>query len=394
MNIDAGAAALPWGSEKSQRNPNRSSSSNMAHLTQIRQSFLDLIKRLDKNPVGAPFAESLVEILEILYTEEEAKIGANFPLHATPAETLAKKMGRDPGELKHILDEMANKGLVVDTVKNGKTYWRLTPLMIGLFEFTFMRTGRGLPMKRLAELMHRYRMEDGLGRDFFGSETPMSRTLVFEDLIKPVKSEVLPYEKASEIIRNAKIGSLQMCYCRHEAQHRGTACDAPIEDVCTALGPAADYLIRRGFARKASVDEMLEVLDRTEKMGLVHIADNVREGVAFICHCCACCCGLLAGIRTLHIPHAVAPSGFIPQIDLEACVGCGMCETRCPVHAMTLNEETGYPACDADRCLGCGVCATGCPAEAIAMVRRENWTPPPKNAAEKFLRIAKEKGKI
>ena len=366
----------------------------MAHLTQIRKSFLDLIARLDKNPVGAPFAESLVEILQILYTEVEAKIGANFPLHATTTEKLAEKLGIDPKTLEDTLEKMAYKGLVVDTKKNGQTYWRLTPLMIGLFEFTFMRAGNGLPMKRLAELMHRYRMEDGLGRDFFGSETQMSRTLVFEDLIQPIKTEVLPYEKASEIIRNAKIGSLQMCYCRHEAQHRGTVCDAPIDDVCTALGPAADYLIRRGFARKATVDEMLEVLDRTEKLGLVHIADNVQEGVAFICHCCSCCCGLLAGVNTLHIPNAVAPSGFLPEIDSEACVGCGLCEDRCPVHAMTMDISREHPICDANRCLGCGVCASGCPAEAIRMVRRENWTPPPKNAAEKFMRIAKEKGKI
>jgi len=366
----------------------------MAHLTQIRTSFMDLIRRLDKNPVGAPFSESLVEILQILYSEEEAKIGAHFPLHATTTEKLAKKMNRDPQVLETILNQMAEKGLVIDTIKNGKTYWRLTPLMIGLFEFTFMRTGRGLPMKRLAELMHRYRMEDGLGKDFFGSETQMARTLVFEDLIRPIQSEVLPYEKASEIIRQAKIGSLQMCYCRHEAQHRGTVCDAPIQDVCTALGPAADYLIRRGFARKASVEEMLEVLDRTEKLGLVHIADNVQEGVAFICHCCSCCCGLLAGINQLHIPQAVAPSGFLPQINEEKCVACGLCVERCPVDAMKLDEERDGPVCKVDHCLGCGVCATGCPTEAIQMVRRETWTPPPKNTAEKYMRIAKEKGKL
>ncbi|MBW1659938.1 MAG: 4Fe-4S binding protein [Deltaproteobacteria bacterium] len=366
----------------------------MAHLTQIKQSFLDLIERLDKNPIGAPFADSLIEILQILYTEEEAKIGANFPLHATTTEDLAKRLGLETEKLEALLNTMANKGLVVDTVKNGKTYWRLTPLMIGLFEFTFMRTGTGLPMKRLAELMHRYRMEDGLGKEFFGSETQMSRTLVFEDLIKPIKTEVLPYEKASEIIRQSKIGSLQMCYCRHEAQHRGTVCDAPIEDVCTALGPAADYLIRRGFARKASVDEMLEVLDRTEKLGLVHIADNVQEGVAFICHCCSCCCGLLAGINKLDIPNAVAPSGFLPKVDMEVCVGCGLCAERCPVNAIELEDLENKPIINADRCLGCGVCASGCPTEAITMVRRENWTPPPRNTAEKFLRIAKEKGKI
>ena len=366
----------------------------MAHLTQIRKSFLDLIERLDKNPVGAPFSESLVEILQILYTEQEAEIGANFPLHAATVETLSGKMEMEPGPLQQLLEQMAEKGLVVDINKNGKTYWRLTPLMIGLFEFTFMRAGSGLPMKRLAELMHRYRLEEGLGKDFFGSETQMARTLVFEDLIKPVTSEVLPYEKASEIIRNAGTGSLQMCYCRHGAQHRGTVCDAPIDDVCTALGPAADYLIRRGFARRASVKEMLEVLDRTEALGLVHIADNVQEGVSFICHCCSCCCGLLAGINELDIPNAVAPSGFLPKVTEKTCVGCGLCAERCPVNAIVLDEVREKPVVTPDRCLGCGVCASGCPTEAITMIRRKTWAPPPRNTGSKFYRIAKEKGKL
>jgi DNA-binding MarR family transcriptional regulator len=77
---------------------------------------MDLIRRLDKNPVGAPFSESLVEILQILYSEEEAKIGAHFPLHATTTEKLAKKMNRDPQVLETILNQMAEKGLVIDTI--------------------------------------------------------------------------------------------------------------------------------------------------------------------------------------------------------------------------------------------------------------------------------------
>lgn len=68
-----------------------------------------------------------------------------------------------------------------------------------------------------------------------------------------VETEILTYEKASDMIRDAGGGSLTMCYCRHQAQHLGRNCIAPIEDVCTSLGGAAEWLIRRGFARPASV---------------------------------------------------------------------------------------------------------------------------------------------
>ena len=126
----------------------------------------------------------------------------------------------------------------------------------------------------------------------------------------------------------------------------------------------------------------------------LHETVTVNKVVFNTCHCCSCCCGLLAGINKLDIPNAVAPYGFLPQVEMEACVGCGLCAERCPVNAIALEDLENKPIINADRCLGCGVCASGCPTEAITMVRRENWTPPPRNTAEKFLRIAKEKGKI
>jgi len=82
----------------------------MAHLTQIRLPSLDLIERLSKNPIGAPFAESLIEILKILYKEEEAKIGANFPLHTTTTEKLAKKQKKTLKNRENLTPPPKNTG--------------------------------------------------------------------------------------------------------------------------------------------------------------------------------------------------------------------------------------------------------------------------------------------
>ena len=51
------------------------------------------------------------------------------------------------------------------------------------------------------------------------------------------------------------------------------------------------------------------------------------------------------------------------------------------------------PVVNKEVCIGCGVCASACPSGSLTMSRRPDLHVPPNNAKEKFLRIAREKGK-
>ncbi|HMM22520.1 MAG TPA: 4Fe-4S binding protein [Selenomonadales bacterium] len=353
--------------------------------------FLALAGRLAQNPVGAPLNTTLIRILQILYTEKEAAIGSQFPTGFTTLDKLARLTGLPEAELSAGLAAMAGKGLIIDIPRRDKTLYSLTPLVIGFFEYTFMRVTDQLPLPELAELFELYLHERGVAGEFFGADTKLFQTWAYESAIPgDVVTEVLDYEKASAMIRDAGQGALTMCYCRHQALHRGTACDAPVDDVCTSLGAAAEWLIRKGFARPASADELLRVLDRTEALGLVHLADNVRNAPAFVCHCCGCCCGALRVINEQGIP-AVQPSNFLARIAPDACTGCGACVGRCQVRAITLADGKASP--DKDRCLGCGACVGACPTAAIALARRATLHTPPRDKTEQLLRIAREKGK-
>jgi Fe-S-cluster-containing hydrogenase component 2 len=47
-----------------------------------------------------------------------------------------------------------------------------------------------------------------------------------------------------------------------------------------------------------------------------------------------------------------------------------------------------------ERCIGCGVCVPTCPEEAIELIEKEEKMVPPKNAVETYQKIAQEKNRL
>lgn len=370
----------------------------MGHLINAKEVvYRALAERLNKNPVGAPVNETLMEILYRLYTESEALTGSKFPLLPMTLDKAAEATGIKEEELKKILDSMADKGLVIDWPRRDGVNYMLAPMVVGFFEYTFMRVRDNLNIKELAELFETYFKCEGVKEEIFGSATKMFKTLVYESLIPAaVETEVLSYERASEVIREAGGGALSMCACRYKASHLGKACGAPVEDVCTSLGTSGKWIAQRGFGKPASVDDLLRVLDRTEKLGLVHMGDNVLRKPSMICHCCGCCCGLLRAINETGIM-SVHPSNFIPSLEADLCAGCGECAEGCHIRAITMSEAGGgadTPVVKEDLCIGCGVCAAKCPTGALTMSRRSVLHVPPPNKMTQFMQIAMEKGRV
>ena len=367
----------------------------MGHLIDAKeQLYQALAGRLNKNPVGAPVNETLITILHRLYTESEAMVASKLPLRPLTLNKIVDITGIEQERLAQILNGMADKGLVLDLARKDTTYYILAPMVIGFFEYTFMRARDNVNMKELAELFDQYFSSPGVREEFAGGDTKMFRAMVYEKLIPAVvETEVLTFERASEVIRQSGGGALSMCSCRHKASHLGKACDAPV-DVCMSLGFAAQWVINHNLGRPATVDELLEVLEQTEKAGLVHLGDNVLNQPAYLCHCCGCCCQALRAINESGqlFTH---PSNFMPSLDQDNCTGCGACADSCHIRAIAweANDDGEVPAFNDELCIGCGLCANACPCGALAMERRKVITMPPANKSEQLKRIGMEKGR-
>jgi ferredoxin len=373
----------------------------MGHTIDSTPVYERLQQRLDRNVTGAPDSPTLIEILRILFSVDEAELAARIPTRLTSIEDLARRVGLPAEVLDDRISGMARRGLVVDLYRDEQRFVSLAPVVIGFFEFTFMRTRDDMPMKRLAELFEQYFYEsDRFGHSVFQGQTQIGRSLVREEALPDGDHvEVLDWERASHIVESASAHAVSLCACRHKASHLGHACDRPIE-TCLTLNDAAVGMARNGIARPIDVHEAMTLLERCKSEGLAQTGDNVQRNVSYVCNCCGCCCGMMQAIRTLGIRNAIVTSNWIAEIDAAKCKGCARCSEACPAGAITMvlapgaNKKNLQARRDEDLCLGCGVCHAACKNGALSMAPREQRVYTPETMIDRYAAMAIERGKL
>ena len=374
----------------------------MAHQT-IKSSYVKLSDRLNLFPQGAPPNKVLFQILAMLFSEKEAELVAQLPLRPFTAERAAKSWKLDLTSTRKVLDELAERAILVDIEQSNGTFYVLPPPMAGFFEFSMMRTRGDLDQKLLSELFYQYlNVEEDFIRDLFTvGNTQLGRAFIHEPVLSNGNAvHVLDHERASHVIKTANHIGVGLCYCRHKMEHLGKACDAPM-DICMTFNATAASLIKHGHSRAIDAAECLDLLQQAYEHNLVQFGENVREQVNFICNCCGCCCEAMIAARRFANLNPVHTTNFIPQIKLENCNGCGQCVNVCPVEAIVLASanDPKHPQRKRanlvdDRCLGCGVCARVAPRNCIEMKSRLQRVITPLNGSHRAVVMAVERGKL
>ncbi len=374
----------------------------MGHLGP-KELYLKLGDSIDALGTRVPRNQTLNNILKELYTPEEAGIVSTMPYGLANLDRISALTGFEPARLQKILEALAQKGLVIDIWVNNEYHYMPSPMVIGIFEFTMMRTRGNLDYKKWAGMFNEY-----LNGEFFdanfgdGQVVSLMRSIPHEGSIEETEyTEILDYEKAESIIRDHESFSIGICSCRHKKKHAGIKeCDMPL-NTCSTFGYAADYWIRNKLAKKVSRTEMLENIARSKELGLAFCGDNVKNNVTFICHCCKCCCVALSGISKHGYANAVVTSNYIAQCHDEKCTGCGKCAKACPIDIIEMrpiqrpgSKRRMEPVIDTAFCMGCGVCAVKCPKEAMRLTHRKSRVLHPETVFEKVILGNLERGTL
>ncbi|MCI5647896.1 MAG: 4Fe-4S dicluster domain-containing protein [Fusicatenibacter sp.] len=390
----------------------------MGHIAS-RDAYKNLEDRINWFTQGAPVSDTLYKILQVLYTEKEAKLVSLLPVRPFTAKKAARIWNTSEARAEKFLTHLCEKALLVDSYHNGVRKFVMPPPMAGFIEFALMRTRGDIDQKYLSELYYQYmNVEEDFVKDlFFVTETRLGRVFVQEPVLTNENTlHILDYERASHIVKEAEYIGLGTCYCRHKMLHAGHPCEinAPL-DVCLTFGNVARSLAEHGgYARLIDKAEAMDALERSYEHNLVQIGENVRENPAFICNCCGCCCEALQAARRFSPMQPVATTNYIPHVHEETCVGCGKCEKACPIQAISVKEEQPeaepqatpkekeaaakkrrkLAAVNTEICLGCGVCARNCPTKAIELQRRPVQVITPVNSTHRFVLQAIEKGTL
>ncbi len=325
--------------------------------------FTKLAEKLDGLPNGYPKTETGIElkILSKIFSEEEAEIALELKPRPETVQVVAERIDLPEEKLKEKLIVMADKGQIGRYHTNEEPKFMLIPFIIGIYEYQVDRIDA-----ELAEMFEEYApvLFEKLGH----TGPAISRVVPANISIKP-NLEVHTYDDMRGMINSAKSFALRECICRKEKELTGEKCSHELE-TCIGFSNKEGALEQYTYSgRIISREEALDVIDKAEKAGLVHMTYNIQQGHSFVCNCCPCCCGLLRGLNDYDAPYIIASGTLYAEIDSDLCTSCGICaEERCPTTAISENE--GVFSVNRQRCIGCGACVPTCPAEAIEMLPR------------------------
>ena len=369
----------------------------MGHNLTHGSPYSRLIERLNRFPQGAPASKLLFDILKILMTEKEAGLMAQLPIKPFNVKQAAETWKMSEADAQKVLDELADRAILVDMEQKDEQVYAVPPPMAGFFEFSLMRVRQDLDQKTLSELFYQYiTVEEDFMRDLVANgDIQLGRIFVQEPQIPDEYAlHVLDYERATNVIDTASHIGISMCYCRHKAQHMGHACGAPM-DICMTFNSTAATLIKHGHARQVDAAECRDLLATAYDCNLVQFGENVQRRVNFICNCCGCCCEALGAIRRFGVAQTIC-SNFITHVAEATCVGCGKCAKICPVGAIEMTGGEGRKKARVipEKCIGCGVCVRNCPTKSLILEPRPNRLITPLDTTHRIVAMATERGKL
>ena len=342
---------------------------------------------LDRGPV--PFPPSLtgvdLRLLRSLFSPADATIALELSALPEPVSTIARRLARpdEVDDVRRDLEGMANRGIIHQTGPTGRERYGKLPFAVGIYELQVDHLTADL------ERDARQYFDEEFGQAFRSSPTRQMRTVPVGAAFRATSPVASTADVRAMILASPGPFAVLRCICRHGKDLLGEPCrTTTLRENCLTLGSGAETMMRRGAAHPVGREEMLALVERANTEGLVLQTQNAAAP-SFICCCCGCCCNVLTSARRLPQPASRFASTHRAEVVATECSTCGTCTERCPMQA--IGVDTGGPVVDLDRCIGCGLCVTSCTSGAFRLAEREDASLPPAHSGALYTRLFRER---
>jgi len=347
---------------------------------------------LDSMPIPFPESETGLDIklLQHFFTPEEAKIALELSALPEPINRIHKRL-KDTGislnELESTLDKMVEKGSILgdkifESKGKGKLYSK-APLAIGMYE---LQAGR---LTKELETDFQGYMDDKFYKALHNKKTSQMRTIPISKGINTDRY-VDSYDNVRNIVKNTDrpIAVIE-CVCRSGKDLLEEPCkNSDIRETCLLFEDIANAAIDSGGARPITKEETLSTLGKAEEAGFVLQPENTQKP-NFICCCCGDCCNVLTTVKKFPKPAEYYHSNYYSKVASENCDQCWDCIEKCPMDALEMEDDN--PIIDLDRCIGCGVCVSTCKSGAYELKTKDVKHVPPKDTDALYKKILVER---
>ncbi|MFW9888039.1 MAG: ATP-binding protein, partial [Candidatus Thorarchaeota archaeon] len=226
---------------------------------------------------------------------------------------------------------------------------------------------------------------EAYGKAFFSAKPTQLRVIPVQKSYTP-ESPVAQYDDIRRLIDVADGPFVVFnCICRQSHALRDDPCKMTVrEETCLGAGAFAHMYITQGWGREISRDEMIDIINKNQQEGLVLQPSN-SEKLEFVCSCCGCCCALLRGKGAMPKPIEFFTTNFYSEVDQDLCSQCGTCVDLCQMRALAFQDD--LLTVNLNRCIGCGICVANCPEGVINLVKRDKELIPPQRMDDTYAKI-------
>ncbi|MHB8084223.1 MAG: ATP-binding protein [Dehalococcoidia bacterium] len=325
----------------------------------LRQKLDGMTKGYPKTEKGSEFA-----FLKKTFNESDAEFFIKFKPGLQSPQQVADHMGISLEDAQEQLEAMSKKGLLYWERDGHEKKYRIIPFIHGLWEFRVDKFDR----QDAANMRQFY--VDGFGKTLLDYRLPIARIVpVRPDTVR--EGKLLPYDDIEATIKRQTLIVANDCACRKVALFAKKSCGCTENiNVCIAFGRMAEFMLESqiGNPHVLTVEQTVEILHKDDSAGLFVQMAHSKECSGF-CNCAKCHCGILIGAKIEQGTGFESWSNYKCTKDETVCINCGKCVERCPMKAMTFNQDD-KAVFNKARCFGCGLCVTTCPSGALILERK------------------------